>query len=156
MPYPIKSSFRWFVSTALASSMGWLTLTPIAVAQMPQKLPMGTILAQVPTDSQAEADRLYKLGQMQVERNENETALKSLQQSLKLYQTLNNSAGQMDAIRYLGWAYHQLKNSLKALEQFQQSRAIAQKINHRSGEAKALNGVGAVYESLYVSRHKSD
>lgn len=147
MSYPIKLSPRWFVSTALAS-MGWLILTPIAVAQMPQKLPTGTILAQVPTDSQAEADRLYKLGQTQVERNENETALQSLQQSLKLYQTLNNSVGQMDAIRYLGWAYHQLKNPPKALEQFQQSLAIAQKINHRSGEAKALNGVGAVYESL--------
>ena len=147
MLYPIKPSSRWFVSTALAS-MGWLILTPIAVAQMPQKLPTGTVLAQVPTDSQAEADRLYKLGQTQVDRNENETALQSLQQSLTLYQTLNNSVGQMDAIRYLGWAYYQLKNSPKALEQFQQSRAIAQKINHRSGEAKALNGVGAVYESL--------
>ena len=76
MSYPIKPSPRWFVSSALVS-MGWLILTPIAVAQMSQKLPMGTILAQVPTDFQAEAVRLYKLGQTQVERNENETALQS-------------------------------------------------------------------------------
>ena len=145
MSYPIKSSPVWFASTVLVSTI-WLALAPISIAQMPQKLP--TILAQTSIDSQTEADRLYELGQTQVDRNENEAALQSLQQALNLYQTLKNDDGQMDAMRYLGWAYYQLKNSPKALEQFQQSRTIAQKIKNRSGEAKALNGIGAVYESL--------
>jgi tetratricopeptide (TPR) repeat protein len=118
----------------------------------------GQSIAQVPTNSpplvaqasngKVEADRLYKLGVQQVERNENVAALVSLQQSLNLYRELGDRTGQMDASRYMGWAQHQLKKHPQALEQFQASLTIARQINSRSGEAKGLNGVAAVHENL--------
>jgi CHAT domain-containing protein/tetratricopeptide (TPR) repeat protein len=117
----------------------------VGLIEMPRAIAQTPALSQASATTQ-EADRLYKLGQSQVERNENDAALQSLQQALKLYQTMNNPVGQMDAIRYIGWAYHQLKKSPQAQEQFQQSLAIARKINNRAGEAKALNGLGSVYE----------
>jgi CHAT domain-containing protein len=142
MPKLPKSPSGLIVTVMVSSS----AFTGVAgLGGMPQAIAHTPVIAQASVTAQ-EADRLYKLGQSQVERNENDVALQSLQQALKLYQAQNNLVGQMDAIRYLGWAYHQLKKSPQAQDQFQQSLAIARKIKHRSGEAKAINGLGAVYE----------
>jgi CHAT domain-containing protein len=114
-----------------------------SIAQVPTNPPL---VAQDSNDG--EADRLYKLGVQQVERNENTAALVSLQQALKRYQGLGDRSGQMDTMRYMGWAQHHLKNYPQALAQFQVSLTIARQINSRSGEAKGLNGVAAVHENL--------
>jgi CHAT domain-containing protein/uncharacterized protein HemY len=126
-------------TTAVCQSTGWAT----------EKLAAETTAAQPDgsKDQTAEADRLFKLGVEQVERNENDAALKSLQQALTIYQATGNRVGQMDALRYIGWAQHQLKNYPKALEQFQQSLAIAQATQNLAGEAKVLNGFASVYEA---------
>jgi CHAT domain-containing protein len=121
---------------------GWL-VAGRSIAQVPTNPPL---LAPASNDRKGEADRLYKLGVQQVDRQENAVALGSLQQALQLYQGLGDQSGQMDAIRYMGWAQHQLKNYPQALEQFQASLTIARQINSRSGEAKGLNGVGSVHE----------
>jgi CHAT domain-containing protein len=142
MPKLPKSSSGLIITVMVSSS----ACTGVArLGEMPQAIAQAPVMAQAAVTTQ-EADRLYKLGQSQVERNENDAALQSLQQALKLYQAQNNPVGQMDAIRYMGWAYHQLKKSPQAEEQFQQSLTIARKINNRAGEARAINGLGAVYE----------
>ncbi len=123
--------------TGLNNARGWI----MAQAKSSQA-------AQAKSSQAAQADRLFQQGMAQVQRNENDAALKSLQQSLAIYQATGHRSGSIDAIRYIGWAYHQLKDQPKALASFQQSLAIAQTINHRAGEAKALNGIGAVYASL--------
>ncbi len=121
-----------------------------AIAQQPSTPP--PIVAQVSNgnnpDRKLEADRLYNLGVQQVQRNENDAALATLQQSLNLYQALKNPIGQMDALRYIGWAHHQLKHHSQAIEQFQASLTIARQLNNRAGEAKGFNGLGAAYDYL--------
>jgi CHAT domain-containing protein len=127
----------------LGLTCGFLIGGSRSIAQVPTNPPL---VAQDSKDG--EADRLYKLGVQQVERNENTAALGSLQQALKRYQGLGDRSGQMDTIRYMGWAQHHLKNYPQALAQFQVSLTIARQINSRSGEAKGLNGVAAVHENL--------
>jgi CHAT domain-containing protein len=129
----------------LGLTCGVLVLPQGAIAQSPPHLPL---VAQAANDRKGEADRLYKLGVQQVDRQENSLALVSLQQALQLYQGLGDQSGQMDARRYLGWAQHQLKNYPQALASFQASLAIARQINSRSGEARGLNGVASVHEYL--------
>ncbi|NJM48700.1 MAG: CHAT domain-containing protein [Alkalinema sp. RU_4_3] len=129
----------------LGLAFGFLVGGQGAIAQVPTNPPL---LAQASNDRKGEADRLYKLGVQQADRQESAVALVSLQQALQLYQGLGDRNGQMDTIRYLGWAQHQLKNYPQAMEQFQASLAIAREINSRSGEAKGLNGVGSVHEYL--------
>ncbi len=129
----------------LGLTCGFLVGSQAAIAQVPPNPPLVT---QAPNDPKTEADRLYKLGVQQVDRQENAAALVSLQQALQLYQGLGDQSGQMDARRYMGWVQHQLKSYPQAMESFQASLTIARTINSRSGEAKGLNGVGSVHEYL--------
>jgi tetratricopeptide (TPR) repeat protein len=141
----LHKSYYLIISSMFVASLGG-GFSPISAATAPVQPPQTTSSPLNPTT--AEIDRLFKLGVEQVERNENDAALTSLQQALTMYQATGNRMGQMDAMRYVGWAQHQLKNHPKALAQFQKSLAIAQDTQNRAGEAKALNGFGAVYEAL--------
>jgi CHAT domain-containing protein len=134
-----------FVASIGFSLVMLIGIQPEGIAQIASGQ---TLSAQAITDRQAEADRLYQQGVAQSAKKQNDTAFQLLQQSLKIYQELNDRIGQMNAIRYLGWVNYQLKNYPQAREQFQQSLKIAQELNNRPGMVKSITGLGAVHAEL--------
>jgi CHAT domain-containing protein len=161
MTHPHTSYCLTLLASAIAANVvGGFSWMPAATAQVRSTEPPSNLSSNViaeatqpdrSNDRATAADRLFKLGVEQVERNENDAALASLQQALTIYQTTGNRSGQMDALRYMGLAYHQSTQYYKALKHFQQSLTISQEIKSRQGEAKALIGSGAVYSSTKES-----
>ena len=105
-------------------------------------------VAQTVNDQMAEASKLLKEGDSNLDSNKNDVALPLLEKALKLYQDLKDRAGEGQALKSLGNAYLGLKQYDKALALFQQSLSIAQEIKNQDLEARSLNNVGQSYEFL--------
>jgi len=126
--------------TLTALLQGGLTALPLTEHLSPP--------ATAQTDPKAEADRLFQQGIAQFKRSHLREALRSWQQSLKLYRQLGDQLGEGGSLDALGLAYHSLGDYGKAIEFHQQSLAIARKIGSQQGEAVSLGNLGAIYHSL--------
>ncbi|BBD63376.1 TPR repeat-containing protein (plasmid) [Nostoc sp. HK-01] len=82
-----------------------------------------------------EADQLLKQSLEQVQANQFESALKSFEQPLKIYQEIKDRRGEGYTLRGLGLTYLGLRNQPKAIEYFQQSLSISREINDPELEA---------------------
>ena len=99
--------------------------------------------------SEAEGDRLFRLGGQQYQTGQFPAALNSWQQALQIYRALkNHRQREVWTLGFLGGAYHSLGNYAQAIEYSQLSLAIAREIKHRQGESLALRNLGIIYHSL--------
>ncbi|MBD2001426.1 tetratricopeptide repeat protein [Leptolyngbya sp. FACHB-541] len=125
---------------SVALPLAWLSPLPprsgIAVAQIPAAA------------HEAEANRLYELGEQQYNVQQWRQAVQSFESALEHYQMLGNQQRQAHTLSYLGSLHQSLGEYTQALDYHQQSLALLRQLGNRSGEASSLNNVGLVYESL--------
>ncbi|BAY23825.1 TPR repeat-containing protein [Calothrix sp. NIES-2100] len=106
------------------------------------------VLAQTPSVSKAQADRLFEQGNQQYESSQFAAALQLWQQALIIYREIKDPLGEGKTLGNIGIAYRDLGEYKKAIEYQQQRLAIAQQIKDRRGEGNALGNLGIVYFSL--------
>ncbi|WNZ44137.1 CHAT domain-containing protein [Leptolyngbya boryana CZ1] len=112
-------------------------------------------IAQTVSSRKAEADRLLKQGNEQIEKSSQE-AIKVLQQAIKIYQDIDDRAGEGQTLKSLGNAYYTLKEYQKAIDYQQQTLVIAREIRDRDLEARGLNNLGSAYRGLKNSARAID
>ena len=120
-----------------------LSITPIVSSTFSV-----SAIAQTVSSRKVEADRLLKQGNEQIDKNQAQEALKTLQQALAIYQAVNDRLGEGKTFKSIGNAYRSLKDYEKALAQQQQALAIALEIKDQDLEARALNNIGLAYQDL--------
>ncbi|MDY7024049.1 MAG: Fis family transcriptional regulator, partial [Cyanobacteriota bacterium] len=67
-----------------------------------------SVLAQTQAERQAEADRLFDLGNQQLDTSQFREAIQSFQQALEIYREIGDRNGETNSIRKLGNAYGSL------------------------------------------------
>ncbi|GAB4178121.1 MAG: hypothetical protein Fur006_10320 [Coleofasciculaceae cyanobacterium] len=137
--YVRSRGFGWAIASVL------LILAPFSLSFPSALLPA---TAQTARDWKAEADRLLKEGEAQLNGGKNEAALPLLEQALKLYQELSNHAGVSQALKSLGNVYSNLQQYEKAIAYYQQSLMIAREIKNQDLEARSLHNLGLAYAGL--------
>jgi tetratricopeptide (TPR) repeat protein len=109
------------------------------IGQTPINLPaivgITQALAQTPQARKAEADRLLKQGNQQLQTSQFEAALQSLNQALTLYREIKDYQGEGWTLAGLGLVYVELQNYPQAINYYQQSLVIARKIKYSTLEA---------------------
>ncbi len=105
-------------------------------------------IAQTNDPRQAEADRLLQQGLQQYHASQYEAALKSWQQALEIYRSLQDRDGEATALMNLGSAYRLLSQHDNAIAHYQKALAIFQQLKNHKDAAGILNDLGIVYHSL--------
>ncbi len=105
-------------------------------------------IAQTNDPRQAEADRLLQQGLQQYHASQYEAALKSWQQALEIYRSLQDRDGEATALMNSGSAYRLLSQHDNAIAHYQQALAIFQQLKNHKDAAGILNNLGIVYNSL--------
>jgi CHAT domain-containing protein/uncharacterized protein HemY len=106
------------------------------------------VYAQTKQDREAEAKRLYELGNQQYDKSQYREALLSYQTALEIYQAIKNRNGEGNSINKLGNAYNSLGQYPKAIDYYQQSLVIFKQISDRKSEGNTLNDLGVTYRNL--------
>lgn len=99
-------------------------------------------------DQQGEAKALNNLGLAYYRLGNYGAAVKYLQRSLNIAQTVQDHQTEGRASGNLGFIHHTLGDYNKAIEYLQRSLPITQTIGDREGEGQALGRLGLAYHSL--------
>ncbi|GAB4370090.1 MAG: hypothetical protein Kow00121_10550 [Elainellaceae cyanobacterium] len=141
------SLIRLYGILAFASPlMVGISLTAFSEAAQTQITEAGSAEADAFQASEAErllnkAWQLWQMGQYQA-------VLENLQQSLIIYQNLQDWQGESTALNGLGTVYNDLGHHEQALNHYQQVLAIYVEVGDRAGEGHTLNNIGIVYRNL--------
>ena len=103
------------------------------------------LLAQAQDVRKAKAEQLQQQGIKQLNEGQFEEALKSLQQSLIIYQEIEALQEEGQTLKHLGNVYYSLENYTQALEYQRQAFKIAKTIGDRDLEWRTLNNIGLNY-----------
>jgi CHAT domain-containing protein/Tfp pilus assembly protein PilF len=107
--------------------------------------PTSQVLAQSQDVRRAKANQLQQQGIKQLNQNQFEEALKSLQQALTIYQEIKARQEEGQTLKHLGNVYYSLENYKQAFEYQYQALKIAQTIKDRDLEWRTLNNIGLNY-----------
>jgi len=69
-------------------------------------------------NGKSEVDKLLELGNQQIDKNQFQEAIQTLERAVKIYRQDKNLAGVSNALRRLGVAYFSLKDNQKAIAYF--------------------------------------
>ncbi len=89
--------------------------------------------AQIQKPEKVEADKLLDQGNKQLGISQFQAALRSYQQALKIYQSIQNREGEANSLGNLGVAYYNLGDYKRAIDYHTQSLTIARTIGDRLG-----------------------
>ncbi|BAY27832.1 hypothetical protein NIES2100_76580 [Calothrix sp. NIES-2100] len=124
-------------------------ICPVASAAN-NRLALKDTLAQATTNQnrQAQANKLLQQGITQLNAQQLDAALKSLQQALAIYQQIKDRAGEGETLKNLGSVYANKKKNSQAIELYQQSLVIAREIKNSDLEAENLLNLGTIHNSI--------
>ena len=105
-----------------------LSVPVVAVAQTSQD---------ATAEKKAEADRLFRQGDYQVQDRKIEAAIQSYKKALEIYQEIKDSWGQVTVLRFLGETYSG-RNFEIGIKYVQQSLILARKVRDDYSESQAL------------------
>jgi len=137
--YVRSRGLGWAIASVL------LILAPFSLSFPSALLPA---TAQITQDRKAEADRLLKEGEAQLNAGKNEAAVPLLEQALKLYQESSDRAGEGQALKSLGNVYLKLQQYEKAISYYQQALPLYQQLQDRRSEAYVLAALSLAYDHL--------
>jgi len=115
-----------------------------------------SVLAQIPNERKAEADRLLQEGIQQYKTSQFQESLQSFQEALKIYREIGDRSSEADVLIAVGIVYRILGQYQQAIEFSQQSLTIRQELNDRAGEGDSLLGLGHVCSLLGQYRKAID
>jgi CHAT domain-containing protein/predicted DNA-binding protein YlxM (UPF0122 family) len=98
-----------------------------------------------------EAERVYMEGAGLYRKGDEASyrlAAEKWQQSLALWQSLNDKYGQATSLFNVGSAYDDLKENNKALVYYEQALALFRAVGDNAGEAATLHRIGSIYDVL--------
>lgn len=95
-----------------------------------------------------EADRLRSQGEQLYKTSRYHEAFQILEQSLQIYQEIQDYQGEATSINNLGAIHDSLSEYQKAINSYHKSLEIYQKIGNRYGESMSLNNLGNTYSHL--------
>ena len=104
--------------------------------------------AQIQKPEKVEADKLLEQGNKQLDTSQFQAALRSYQQALKIYQSIQDREGEAHSLGNLGLAYYNLGDYKRAIDYYNQSLTIASAIGDLLGEAISLGNLGPAYDNL--------
>jgi tetratricopeptide (TPR) repeat protein len=127
-----------------------LLLSPTIALCTPAIVGRSPALAQTttPTDQKAEENRVLQQCRQDLQKNQNEAAVKSCNEALATFRQLKNRGGEAKALNNLGVAYNALRDYNKAIAYHEQSLAIAREIKDRLVEGVSLLNLSHTYLSL--------
>ncbi|BBD63362.1 TPR repeat-containing protein (plasmid) [Nostoc sp. HK-01] len=106
------------------------------------------VLAQTPQDSIIKANDLVNQGIEQSEKSQFDTAIKSWQSALTIYQRVNDSFSQGTVLNYIGLAYRNLGQYQQSLVSLQQALALLKEGQDKVAIGTTFNNLGLVYNNL--------
>lgn len=95
-----------------------------------------------------EAENLIKQGTEQFQAGQQEVAIQSWQQALKIYRQQDDLIGEGITLGRIGLAYEAQENYLQAINYYQEALSIAQKIDNHQLKASLLGNLGNSYSQL--------
>lgn len=110
--------------------------------------PINQGLAQTVNPSKTKADQHMEEGIKLYRSSQYLPALKSWEESLKLYREIGDLSGVGDSLLNIGNVYYSLGEYQKALEFYQQSLLIKKEIKDQVGVGNSLQNLGNVYRGL--------
>ncbi|MBS9396146.1 MAG: CHAT domain-containing protein [Dolichospermum sp. OL03] len=112
------------------------------------------ILAQTPTTLKAEAERLLKLCQADLNQNQPEAAIQSCKQAVKAYQQIKDRSGEAKSSVNLGIAYDRTNQVEQAISILQSAVELARTAKEQRVEAIALDSLGSLIYKNYQALGK--
>ena len=103
---------------------------------------------QVAQGSKIEADQIQEQGLEYYKAGRFEAAVKSWQEALSIYRSLDDSSAEAITLYLIGSAYEKMNDYHRALEFYQQALAIFQVLNDRPNMGETLASIGDAYYSL--------
>ncbi|GFD91169.1 hypothetical protein KUL152_33950 [Tenacibaculum sp. KUL152] len=104
--------------------------------------------AEQQSDTQLEADTLFQLGRIAMERNDYKDAQQWLNRALALYQDTNNELAAAKTYRQIGLTYRYQSNYTVALEYLYMALAVFQSNGSEKDIASINNSLGVVLEKM--------
>ena len=99
-------------------------------------------------DRKFEAERLFKLGDQQIDKNLFRESILDFESALAIYREIKDLSGTSNSLRKLGGIYFALEDYLKEISFYQQSLEIVRQIGDKGDEAMLLRSIGSAYNSL--------
>jgi CHAT domain-containing protein/tetratricopeptide (TPR) repeat protein len=118
---------------------------PDVVISLPQPRTIGRNSFDV---QEEKADSLLCQGREEYRLGQYEGALKSGQDSLRIYREIKHHQGEGNVLNDLGLIHNTLRNYSKAIESHEQALVSFRKFNDRQGEGVTLGNLGIAYQSL--------
>jgi CHAT domain-containing protein/tetratricopeptide (TPR) repeat protein len=107
------------------------------------------VLAQTVDARKIEADKLLMQGGQQLQKEQYEEALQSLQKALNIYREIKyRGQGKSLALSIIGFIYEYLGDYRESINYYQEALVAAQEIQDRKEEALILAGIGRTYHLL--------
>lgn len=91
------------------------------------------------------ADVVYNKGQLEIIKSNYKESILKFEESIKLYQSLNNRRGESYANNGIGMAYYAQSDFANAIVYYKKSAAIDKSLNDLKGVAGSLNNIGNIY-----------
>jgi len=143
---PLQQSKR---QTNLPSLLLLLSVSLPLAWLSPLPFTEGMAVAQVSVEErEAEANRLYELGEQQYRAQRWRQAVQSFESALEHYRSLDNQQSKAYTLSYLGLLHQSLSKYAQALDYHQQSLDLSRALGDRAGEARTLNNIGNVNQLL--------
>lgn len=98
--------------------------------------------------TKTEADRLFQLGNEQLNSGEAQKALETYRQVLEIRRKIGDRAGEGEVLHKIGVVYHRLSQYHQAVEFYQKALTIRKDLGDYIGEAATLHNLGEVYRLL--------
>jgi len=132
----------------LLSATVLVSLTAIPLTETNLGMVTASAQAQTTQERNAEAWRLYQVGEEQYKQSQFREALETFQEVLVIVREIGQRKGEGTTLYYIGLVYDKLGQYAKALEFYTQALPIAKQIGNKAGEGSTLNDIGLVYYKL--------